>query len=214
MTDIQQNITSIRTHIPKDVTLVCVSKFQPSEAIMQAYEASERDFGESRVQELLPKYEDLPKDIRWHFIGHLQTNKVKQIVPFVYMIHSVDSVRLLETINREAEKIQRCIKVLLEVHVAKEETKSGFTPKEFLSLASNLSPNNLYPWVEICGVMGMATNTDDEQEWRRCFREIKSLASKLSTLNTKQLSMGMSDDYLVAIEEGSTMVRIGSTIFG
>ena len=214
MTDIQQNITSIRTHIPKDVTLVCVSKFQPSEAIMQAYEASERDFGESRVQELLPKYEDLPKDIRWHFIGHLQTNKVKQIVPFVYMIHSVDSVRLLETINREAEKIQRCIKVLLEVHVAKEETKSGFTPKEFLSLASNLSPNNLYPWVEICGVMGMATNTDDEQEWRRCFREIKSLASKLSTLNTKQISLGMSDDYLVAIEEGSTMVRIGSNIFG
>ena len=214
MTDIQQNITSIRTHIPKDVTLVCVSKFQPSEAIMQAYEASERDFGESRVQELLPKYEDLPKDFRWHFIGHLQTNKVKQIVPFVYMIHSVDSVRLLETINREAEKIQRCIKVLLEVHVAKEETKSGFTPKEFLSLASNLSPNNLYPWVEICGVMGMATNTDDEQEWRRCFREIKSLASKLSTLNTKQISMGMSDDYLVAIEEGSTMVRIGSNIFG
>lgn len=214
MTDIQQNITSIRTHIPKDVTLVCVSKFQPSEAIMQAYEASERDFGESRVQELLPKYEDLPKDIRWHFIGHLQTNKVKQIVPFVYMIHSVDSVRLLETINREAEKIQRCIKVLLEVHVAKEETKSGFTPKEFLSLASNLSPNNLYPWVEICGVMGMATNTDDEQEWRRCFREIKSLASKLSTLNTKQISMGMSDDYLVAIEEGCTMVRIGSNIFG
>ena len=214
MTDIQQNITSIRTHIPKDVTLVCVSKFQPSEAIMQAYEASERDFGESRVQELLPKYEDLPKDIRWHFIGHLQTNKVKQIVPFVYMIHSVDSVRLLETINREAEKIQRCIKVLLEVHVAKEETKSGFTPKEFLSLASNLSPNNLYPWVEICGVMGMATNTDDEQEWRRCFCEIKSLASKLSTLNTKQISMGMSDDYLVAIEEGCTMVRIGSNIFG
>lgn len=214
MTDIQQNITSIRTHIPKDVTLVCVSKFQPSEAIMQAYEASERDFGESRVQELLPKYEDLPKDIRWHFIGHLQTNKVKQIVPFVYMIHSVDSVRLLETINREAEKIQRCIKVLLEVHVAKEESKSGFTPKEFLSLASNLSPNNLYPWVEICGLMGMATNTDDEAEWRRCFCEIKSLASKLSTLNTKQISMGMSDDYLVAIEEGSTMVRIGSNIFG
>ena len=214
MTDIQQNITSIRTHIPKDVTLICVSKFHPGESIMQAYEAGERDFGESRVQELLPKYEDLPKDIRWHFIGHLQTNKVKQIVPFVYMIHSVDSVRLLETINREAEKIQRCIKVLLEVHVAKEESKSGFTPKEFLSLASNLSPNNLYPWVEICGLMGMATNTDDEAEWRRCFREIKSLASKLSTLNTKQISMGMSDDYLVAIEEGSTMVRIGSNIFG
>ena len=199
------------------------------EAIMEAYEAGERDFGESRVQELLPKYEALPKDIRWHFIGHLQTNKVKQIVPFVHMIHSVDSVRLLETINREAEKIQRRVKVLLEVHVAKEETKSGFTPEEFLSLASRLSPiayseasyslnEASYPWVEICGLMGMATNTDDEAEWRRCFRAIASLASSpiaySSPSERPQISMGMSDDYLVAIEEGSTMVRIGSTIFG
>ena len=224
---ISANITSIRTHIPQGVTLVCVSKFHPMEAIMEAYECGERDFGESRVQELLPKYEALPKDIRWHFIGHLQTNKVKQIVPFVHMIHSVDSVRLLETINREAEKIQRRVKVLLEVHVAKEETKSGFSPEEFLSLAS--SPNSLneasYPWVEICGVMGMATNTDDEAEWRRCFRAIASLASRLSPIayseasysspsERPQISMGMSDDYLIAIEEGSTMVRIGSTIFG
>ena len=193
---------------------------------MEAYEAGERDFGESRVQELLPKYEALPKDIRWHFIGHLQTNKVKQIVPFVHMIHSVDSIRLLESINREAEKIQRRVKVLLEVHVAKEETKSGFTPEEILSLNTKLSTLN---YVDICGLMGMATNTEDKSEWRRCFREIVSLASKLSytssasdrsskgeirTLNTKQLSMGMSDDYRVAIEEGSTMVRIGSTIFG
>ena len=226
MTDIQQNIASIRANIPTGVTLICVSKFHPSEAIMQAYEAGERDFGESRVQELLPKYEALPKDIRWHFIGHLQTNKVKQIVPFVHMIHSVDSVRLLETINKEAEKIGRRVKVLLEVHVAKEETKSGFTPDEILSLNTQLSTLN---YIDICGLMGMATNTDDESEWRRCFREISSLASQLSytssasdrsskgeirTLNTKQLSMGMSDDYLVAIEEGSTMVRIGSTIFG
>ena len=146
---------------------------------MEAYEAGERDFGESRVQELLPKYEALPKDIRWHFIGHLQTNKVKQIVPFVHMIHSVDSVRLLETINKEAEKIGRRVKVLLEVHVAKEETKSGFTPEEFLSLASRLSP--------------IAHSSPSERP---------------------QISMGMSDDYIVAIEEGSTMVRIGSTIFG
>ena len=223
---ISSNITSIRTHIPQGVTLICVSKFHPMEAIMEAYECGERDFGESRVQELLPKYEALPKDIRWHFIGHLQTNKVKQIVPFVHMIHSVDSVRLLETINREAEKIQRRVKVLLEVHVAKEETKSGFTPEEILTLDIQLSTFN---YVDVCGLMGMATNTEDESEWRRCFREIVSLASKLSytnsasdrsskgeirTLNTKQLSMGMSDDYLVAIEEGSTMVRIGSTIFG
>ena len=225
MTDIQQHIASIRATIPSGVTLICVSKFHSHEAIMEAYDCGERDFGESRVQEFLPKYEALPKDIRWHFIGHLQTNKVKQIVPFVHMIHSVDSVRLLETINREAEKIQRRVKVLLEVHVAKEETKSGFSPEEFLSLASRLSPiayseasyslnEASYPWVEICGIMGMATNTDDEAEWRRCFRAIASLSSKLSTLNTKQISMGMSDDYLVAIEEGSTMVRIGSTIFG
>ena len=189
---------------------------------MEAYDCGERDFGESRVQELLPKYEALPKDIRWHFIGHLQTNKVKQIVPFVHMIHSVDSLRLLETINREAEKIGRRVKVLLEVHVAKEETKSGFTPEEFLSLNTQLSTLNN---VEVCGVMGMATNTDDQTEWRRCFREIKSLASHLSPISYSeaslssqserpQISIGMSDDYRVAIEEGSTMVRIGSTIFG
>ena len=220
--NIASNISTIRRYIPEGVTLVCVSKFHPMEAIMEAYECGERDFGESRVQELLPKYEALPKDIRWHFIGHLQTNKVKQIVPFVHMIHSVDSVRLLETINREAEKIQRRVKVLLEVHVAKEETKSGFTPEELLSLNTKLSTLN---YIEICGLMGMATNTDDEAEWRRCFRAIASLASHLSPLASSpiahsspcerpQISMGMSDDYLIAIEEGSTMVRIGSTIFG
>lgn len=211
---IASRIASIRASIPTGVTLVCVSKFHTNETIMEAYNCGEHDFGESRVQELLPKYKALPKDIRWHFIGHLQTNKVKQIVPFVHMIHSVDSVRLLETINHEAEKIRRRVKVLLELHVAKEETKSGFTPEEFLSLASSLSPNSLYPWVEVCGVMGMATNTDDVSEWHRCFREIKSLASKLTNLDTKQISMGMSDDYRIAIEEGSTMIRIGSTIFG
>ena len=219
MTEIQQHIASIRAEIPAGVTLVCVSKFHSHEAIMEAYQCGERDFGESRVQELLPKDEALPKDIRWHFIGHLQTNKVKQVVPLVHMIHSVDSVRLLETINREAEKIRCRVKVLLEVHVAKEASKSGFTPEEFLSLITHSSSLiSAYPWVEICGVMGMATNTDDKQEWRRCFREIKHLASSLiansSPSERPQISMGMSDDYQVAIEEGSTMVRIGSTIFG
>ena len=202
--------------------MVCVSKFHPAEAIMEAYNAGERDFGESRVQELLPKYEALPKDIRWHFIGHLQTNKVRQIVPFVHMIHSVDSVRLLETINREAEKIQRKVRVLLEVHVAKEETKSGFSPEELEQLRiKNFELSNCFTWVEVCGIMGMATNTDNVAEWRRCFREIKALAAHLSPIahseasNTRpQISMGMSDDYLIAIEEGSTMVRIGSFIFG
>lgn len=212
MTEIQQHIASIRANTPEQVTLICVSKFHSHEAIMEAYACGERDFGESRVQELLPKYEALPKDIRWHFIGHLQTNKVKQIVPFVHMIHSVDSVRLLETINKEAEKIGRRIKVLLEIHVAKEETKSGFIPEEFLSLNTKLSTLN---YIDICGVMGMATNTEDQEEWRRCFREIKSLASHLSPMaSSPEISMGMSDDYLMAIEEGSTMIRIGSTIFG
>ena len=227
MIDVQQNIAAIRQHIPSGVTLICVSKFHTAETIMQAYDAGERNFGESRVQELLLKQQALPSDIRWHFIGHLQTNKVRQIVPFVHMIHSVDSVRLLEVINREAEKIGRRVKVLLEVHVAKEETKSGFMPEEILSIANSLiasSPNSLYPWVEICGIMGMATNTDNQTEWRRCFREIKSIANTLSpivqrvshSLHSEHpiISMGMSDDYLVAIEEGSTMVRIGSSIFG
>lgn len=208
--NIAQKLSDIRVTLPEGVTLVCVSKFHPQEAIMEAYACGERDFGESRVQELLPKYEALPKDIRWHFIGHLQTNKVKQIVPFVHMIHSVDSVRLLETINREAEKISRRVKVLLEVHVAKEETKSGFTPEEFLSLNTKLSTLN---YIDVCGIMGMATNTDDEAEWRRCFQAIKYLANNL-TASSPEISMGMSDDYLIAIEEGSTMVRIGSTIFG
>lgn len=217
---ISSRIATIRTTLPNGVAMICVSKFHPAEAIMEAYACGERDFGESRVQELLPKYEALPKDIRWHFIGHLQTNKVKMVVPVVHLIHSVDSLRLLETINREAEKIQRCVKVLLEVHVAKEETKSGFTPEEILFLTSRLSPlasSPLYPWVEICGIMGMATNTDDEQEIRRCFRAIRTLAHNLSPIANSPspiISMGMSDDYPIAIEEGSNMVRIGSSIFG
>jgi pyridoxal phosphate enzyme (YggS family) len=195
--------------------MVCVSKFHPADAIMRAYRVGERDFGESRVQELLPKYEALPKDIRWHFIGHLQTNKVKMIMPFIHLIHSVDSLRLLETINREAEKVQRRIKVLIEVHVAKEVTKSGFTPEEFLSLNTQLSTFN---HIEICGIMGMATNTDEEEEIRRCFRMIKHLADNswntYQSNSNKIVSMGMSDDYQIAIEEGSNMVRIGSSIFG
>lgn len=224
MTSIAQNIASIRQRIPQHVTMVCVSKFKTIETILEAYNIGERNFGESRVQELLPKYEALPKDIQWHFIGHLQTNKVRMIVPFIYLIHSVDSLRLLETINREAQKIQRHIKVLLEVHVAKEETKSGFTPEELLSLRTSLSNLN---HIEICGIMGMATNTDDEQEIRRCFQSIKQLAydckfrqhfervpKKYQRDTEDIISMGMSDDYPIAIEEGSTMIRIGSAIFG
>ena len=223
MIDVQQNIAAIRQHIPSGVTLICVSKFHTAETIMQAYDAGERNFGESRVQELLLKQQALPSDIRWHFIGHLQTNKVRQIVPFVHMIHSVDSVRLLEVINREAEKIGRRVKVLLEVHVAKEETKSGFMPEEILSIANSLiasSPNSLYPWVEICGIMGMATFTDDADLVRSDFASLRSIFDTCSTRfpslssGFKELSIGMSDDYPLAIEYGSTMVRIGSMIFG
>ena len=211
MSSITRNIAAIRQHLPQDVTMICVSKFHTIDAIMEAYHAGERDFGESRVQELLHKRELLPQDIRWHFIGHLQTNKVKMIVPFVHLIHSVDSVRLLDTIHREAEKIQRRVKILLEVHVAKEDTKSGFTPEELLTLHSRLSALN---YIEVCGIMGMATNTEDENEIRRCFQTIKMLSDTYFNHMPTTISMGMSDDYQIAIEEGSNMVRIGSSIFG
>ena len=216
MTNIQQHIAAIRQTLPAGVSLLCVSKFQSSEAIREAYDAGERDFGESRVQELLLKHEALPKDIRWHFIGHLQTNKVKQIVPFVHLIHSVDSEHLLACINREAEKTGRKVNVLLELHVAKETSKTGFTPDELDNLMQS-APS--YPYICVRGVMGMATNTDDRNEWRRCFRLIAAAGKELQTRTAGCtppviVSMGMSEDYPVAIEEGSTMVRIGSSIFG
>lgn len=212
MTAIREHIAAIRSTLPEGVTLVCVSKFQPVEAIREAYECGERDFGESRVQELLAKHAALPDDIRWHFIGHLQTNKVREILPFVHLIQSVDSVRLLDCINREAERIGKRVNVLLEVHVARENSKSGFMPDE---LPGDFTP---WPWVNICGLMGMATNTDDETEIRRCFRTIKSLNDTINSQTTHNpmvhISMGMSDDYRIAIGEGGNMVRIGSTIFG
>ena len=203
---IRENIRSVRAHIPASVTLVCVSKYQPIEAIREAYEAGERHFGESRVQELKQKVSLLPTDIHWHFIGHLQTNKVRDLIKLrPYLIQSVDSEHLLEAINDEAAKQGIVQDVLLEVHVAKEETKTGFAPSEisnFKSQISNLSN------IRICGLMAMATNTEDETEIRRCFTEVKQLS------DGGILSMGMSDDYRIAIECGSNMVRIGSTIFG
>lgn len=213
MNEIRQHIAAIRQHIPDGVTLVCVSKFHPADAIRQAYDAGERDFGESRVQELVVKHRELPADIRWHMIGHLQTNKVRDIVPFVHLIQSVDSIHLLDVINAEAARIGRTVNVLLEVHVAREETKSGFSIEELTALLTDIhSGVRTYPNVHIAGLMTMATNTDDETEIRRCFRE----AHLLSTLNPQlsTISMGMSDDYILAISEGSNMVRIGTTIFG
>lgn len=206
MAGVAEQINKVRTHIPAHVTLVCVSKFQPIEAIREAYAAGERHFGESRVQELQQKVPQLPADIHWHFIGHLQTNKVRDLLKLrPYLIQSVDSERLLKAINDEAAKQGFVQDVLLEVHVAKEETKTGFSPEEISNFKSQISN---FSNVRIRGLMTMATNTDDETEIRRCFTEAKQLCTG------EVLSMGMSDDYQIAIECGATMVRIGSTIFG
>ena len=208
---IADNIRNIRAHIPAGVTLVCVSKFHPVEAIREAYEAGERHFGESRVQELQRKVAELPADIHWHFIGHLQTNKVRDLLKLrPHLIQSVDSERLLKAINDEAAKMGFVQDVLLEVHVAREETKTGFSPEEISAVSHQLSA---FSNVRVCGLMCMATNTDDETEIRRCFTEAKSILSSF-TFHLSTLSMGMSDDYRIAIECGATMVRIGSTIFG
>lgn len=204
MAEIAEQIKEIRSHIPGNVTLVCVSKFQSVEAIEEAYKAGERHFGESRVQELQHKVKQLPADIHWHFIGHLQTNKVRDLIRLrPYLIQSVDSIHLLEAIQNEAEKQGITQSVLIEVHVAKEDTKTGFSTDEIPSIQASLYPN-----VRILGYMTMATNTDDEEEIRRCFNAVRSLSNK------GIMSFGMSDDYRIAIECGSTMVRIGSSIFG
>lgn len=207
MSPIQEHIQEIRKTLPQHVRLLCVSKFQPIESIHEAYLAGERDFGESHAQELVRKYEALPKDIRWHFIGHLQTNKIKLIVPFVHLIHSVDSLHLMQAIEKEAAKQDRIVHILLELHVAKEESKTGFLPDE---LPTDFTQ---FPHLQIDGLMGMATLTDDEQEIRRCFSAIASAAHTLP-IQEPVLSMGMSEDYPIAIEEGSNLVRIGSSIFG
>lgn len=213
MGTIRENIAAIRRHIPEEVTLISVSKFHPADAIREAYEAGERDFGESRVQELVVKHRELPSDIRWHMIGHLQTNKVRDIIGFIHLIQSVDSVHLLQTIEKEAARINRVVHVLLELHVAAEESKSGFAPAELEALLSDIAAARIsFPHIAIDGLMTMATNTEDEAEIRRCFGEAHRIFAQHPSFTT--LSMGMSDDHLIAIEEGSTMVRIGSTIFG
>ncbi len=214
---IAENIKHIINSIPSDVQLVAVSKTKPNADIIEAYHVGQRLFGENKVQELVAKYESLPKDIQWHFIGHLQSNKVKYIAPFVSLIHSVDSLKLLQIINKEAEKCGRTIPCLLQVHIAKEETKFGLDQTELNQLIEE--SGNLKN-VCICGFMGMATNTDDMNIVRNEFRELKRLFdtakskyfNQSSSFNT--LSMGMSGDYKIAIEEGSTMIRLGSTIFG
>lgn len=213
---VKSQLERVRATLPEGVTLVAVSKTHPIEAIVEAYEAGQRVFGESRPQELRAKYEALPHDIEWHMIGHLQTNKIKYIAPFVAMIHSVDSERLAEAIQVQAAKCNRTIDVLLEIHVAEEESKSGWAIEDLrAAVASGLFER--LPNVRVRGVMGIATNTDDAERIVSDFVQLRIYKEELAAHFGEQfdtLSMGMSDDYPTAIAAGSTMVRIGSTIFG
>lgn len=216
---LEERLQQVKSSLPDYVTLVAVSKTHPAEAILSAYRAGQLDFGENRVQELVPKQDELPKDIRWHLIGHLQQNKVKQIAPFVYLIHSVDSEDLLKVISKEALKNNRKINCLIQVHIAQEEHKFGFTSEAAFELLSRFS-EDLYPGVIIQGLMGMATFSDDQSLIQSEFKILKSLFDRIQGLNLpelidfKVLSMGMSGDAQLAIAQGSTMVRIGSAIFG
>ncbi len=219
MSVIAESIREIRATLPKGVELLCVSKTHPKEYIEEAYSYGERHFAENKVQEMTAKAEALPKDIKWHMIGHLQSNKVKYIASYVYMIHSVDSLKLLEIINKEALKHNRKIKCLLQVHVAQEESKQGFTPEEAFELLTD-EFIALHPHIRICGVMGMASLTEDETKIRTEFQAIKKTFERLKDEVFDgceyfcEVSMGMSGDYPIAIEEGATIVRIGSSIFG
>lgn len=212
--DIKVNYNAVLQKLPEGVQLVAVSKTHPVQAVQEVYDLGQKVFGENKVQELMEKYPLLPKDIRWHLIGHLQTNKVKYIAPFIDTIQSVDSEKLLSEINKESGKHERKIKVLLQVKIAEEETKSGLDIHE----AGNLFKKYLngdFPNVEITGLMGMATFTDDEQQIRREFSTLKALFDEFCQSKTlKTLSMGMSDDFPVAIECGANSVRVGSAIFG
>ena len=216
---ITENITRLRASLPADVTLVAVSKFHPVEALQEAYDAGQRVFGESRAQELTAKQKVLPGDIEWHFIGPLQSNKVKDIAPFIHTIHSIDSLKLLQEVNKQAAKHERTVNVLLEIHVAQEEAKHGFSPDECRELLRGLAPDAL-PHIRISGLMGMATNTDDTTLIQQEFHALHALFTELKESVFKgnshfhELSMGMSHDYPIAIREGSTMIRVGTSIFG
>ena len=219
MNQIAENIIRLKSILGEEVALVAVSKTKPVDTIMQAYECGQRIFGENRVQELADKQPQLPPDIEWHMIGHLQRNKVKSIAGFVSLIHSVDSLRLLETINGEALKAGRVIRCLLQFHIASEETKFGLDMDEAEEIIRSVNTNGLDN-VDIAGVMGMATYTDDHEQVRKEFRYLKHCFDQLKVtfFNDKTgfsiVSMGMSGDYMIAVEEGSNMVRIGSHIFG
>lgn len=219
MTHIQEEIQTIKSGLPEGVRLVAVSKYHPIEALQEAYDGGQRIFGESKVQEMTSKYEALPKDIEWHFIGHLQTNKIKYMAPYVALIHGVDSYKLLAEINKQAAKVDRIIPCLLQIHIAQEETKFGFTPEECRAILEQGEWRTLNH-IRIAGVMGMATNTEDEKQIAQEFATLSHFfhETKESYFKDipyyKEISMGMSDDYPLAIEHGSTLIRIGSRIFG
>lgn len=219
MSDIARNIITLREEIPANVRIVAVSKLKSADDILKAYNAGQKIFGENRVQELFKKYNSLPRDIEWHFIGHLQSNKVRRIASFVNMIHSVDTFRLLKVIDQEAARADRVIDCLLQFYIATEETKYGFNLSEVLEMLESEDFQKLKN-IRICGVMGMASFIDDDDQIRRefmylseCFRRLKDEFFSGDDA-FKELSMGMSGDYKIALEEGSTIVRLGSTIFG
>lgn len=218
MSSIAERLDAIRATIPSGVRLLAISKYYPCEAVMEAYNAGQRDFGENKAQDLVAKQQALPTDIRWHFTGHLQSNKIKYIAPFVYMIHSIDSMQLLREIDKHGAKNNRTIPCLLQIHIAQEETKFGFTPEECLAMLATEEWKELKN-IHIRGLMCMASNTDDQQQVATEFKAVRALFDEIrdrwfaedSEFDT--LSAGMSGDYLTAIEAGSTCVRIGSSIF-
>lgn len=218
MTEIQENITKLNERIPAGVKLVAVSKFKPKELLLEAYEIGFRAFGENYVQELVDKYEVLPKDIEWHFIGHLQTNKVKYIAPFVSLIHSVDSFKLLKEINKQAAKNERVIACLIQIFIAKEDSKTGMDKNEYLEMLDSEEFQALKN-IKVKGLMGMSTFTDNMDLVREEFRSLKDLFEQTKNIQTdnfdlEEISMGMSGDWQLAVDEGSTMIRVGSSIFG
>lgn len=217
--NIADNLQQVLNELPEGVRLVAVSKFHPNEAIEEAYRSGQRVFGESKVQEMTAKYESLPKDIEWHFIGHLQTNKIKYIVPYVALIHGIDSYKLLVEVNKQAEKAGKVVNCLLQLHIAEEETKFGFSFEECRDMLAEGEWKTLSK-IQLCGLMGMATNTDDNEQIEKEFCSLSSFFKEVKdswfadTEAFRELSMGMSHDYHQAIAAGSTLIRVGSKIFG
>lgn len=215
---IQENLLQIKSQLPSNVTLVAVSKTKPVEDLMEAYNAGQRIFGENKIQEMTEKWQQMPKDIEWHMIGHVQSNKVKYMVPYVKLIHGVDSLKLLKEINRQAVRWRKNINCLLQIHIAEEETKFGLNENELIELLNSDEFKEMTN-IKVIGLMGMATFTDNQGQIKKEFQNLKNIFDKLQQLETlnlklETLSMGMSGDYQLAIDCGSTMVRIGSSIFG